>query len=733
MCMNNDENSVRCSATNIFKKDVIAEKSNDNKESKGKGLWLSTAEAANILGVTERGLQVGCARSVQVGKQYKDFDVKIVPGKFNKDQYLFLLSSLPKEAQMKFYEQKLDSSFSKDVNTIISENSFDEPDLDYDSPEYNNYLYNNTATYNRKKADKYIALIETIDDLKIDGSKKKIRDFIDNVWNSRFPAWASSYESYKKARKVYSDEGIDGLFGKYGKQRGSSSVKDDDFKLFCNLYLQQSMPSLKQCYKLVVGAAKKRDSEFKLEEFPNITAFRRKLHSEYSADSILFMRKGEKAYIRKSAAYVERDWSKVNAGSVWFSDHAQIDVMVRCADGRVRAPWVTVWRDAKSAKWLGWNVHDEAPNSNHIFYAFEDSVDRYGLCDIVYVDNGKDYRAKDLTGGRKSGQTNKTKVLHDETVVRPMMSRLKVKVKFALPYNARAKNIERDFLKNKELFSKFFLTYRGGSVAERPERLQQQINSGNAMHIDEFRELFDRYINNVYNNLPVEGGKVHQGRSPNQVWLDESPNLRTVSREALALFCQRSSKAVKIGKNGIDDSRYKISYWAEWMPSMKGEKVFYRRSPKHMEEIWIFRVDSEEFIGKAMLVGATPAIVQNSVEEKVLQEAIKRVRNDLKTQKIIASSFDTVAPEMVLEYLESYIEIKNSKVDNNFLETKHNVKAVVQTDMDKVFDTAKKDKKIGTQDVSKMAKDLQTTTVKKIFTLLSDKLRDENAEKTVQQ
>ena len=110
---------------------------------------------------------------------------------------------------------------------------------------------------------------------------------------------------------------------------------------------------------------------------------------------------GNAAWNKKYASYIPRDYSNLRAGSCWVSDHAQIDVAVNF-NGSVCFPWVTVFRDVKTSKWLGWFLHADAPNSDHIFQAFYYGVQHFGLPDDIYLDNGKDYRCKDFAGGRAS-------------------------------------------------------------------------------------------------------------------------------------------------------------------------------------------------------------------------------------------------------------------------------------------------------------------------------------------
>ena len=70
------------------------------------------------------------------------------------------------------------------------------------------------------------------------------------------------------------------------------------------------------------------------------------LVNKYSANTTIA------AWNKKYATYIPRDYLNIKAGSCWVSDHAQIDIAVE-HKGNVYFPWVTVFRDVKTSKWLG--------------------------------------------------------------------------------------------------------------------------------------------------------------------------------------------------------------------------------------------------------------------------------------------------------------------------------------------------------------------------------------------
>ena len=71
--------------------------------------------------------------------------------------------------------------------------------------------------------------------------------------------------------------------------------------------------------------------------FPSYRAFDRLLKARVPESSIKIARYGMAAWNKKYANFLPRDYSKINAGSCWVSDHAQIDVAVNF-NGKVCFP-----------------------------------------------------------------------------------------------------------------------------------------------------------------------------------------------------------------------------------------------------------------------------------------------------------------------------------------------------------------------------------------------------------
>ena len=133
--------------------------------------------------------------------------------------------------------------------------------------------------------------------------------------------------------------------------------------------------------------------------------------------------------------------------------------------GKTARLWCTAWIDFKTGKWLSWYLHEDAPNTDHVLLSFKWAVAKHGLPKDVIIDNGKDYRARDVASGR----VKKLKADVDKTWCEGIFHALNIVPHFAIPHNARAKSIERQFRYWIESFEKDFPTYTGKNPSERPE------------------------------------------------------------------------------------------------------------------------------------------------------------------------------------------------------------------------------------------------------------------------
>lgn len=563
-------------------------------------IWLTVRQASELLGYADdRTLR----RDIRMHpKKYRTHSEQSPTG----TQYRVLLSSLPEAAQHR-YATRLPAQ-------AAAVTAAPGPEV---------MEYHRAPQHARRKADKYTTLLTLSRGLK----GRQLETFVER-WNLEHPDQRTSYSRILAARAAYETEGLCALIGKTGRMAGYTSVRDLAWQeYFESLFLKEGGPPLTACWEMTLGMALQKDPTLTRDTFPSYKAFERLLKKRVPASAIYRAREGYSRWYRKYAMGIARDYSDILPGDLWVSDHAQLDVMVTLPNGRTCRPWLTVWMDVKSSKILGWNLHAEAPNSDHIFQAFYHAALRFGIPREVYIDNGKDYRALDLSGGRSSHA-----VRVEESRALSLFSVLGIIVHFALPYNAQSKTIERRFLELKNRFSRSLVGFTGGNVVEKPEALQNEIRLGKLLTYDRIVPLVDTYIAEVY-NLRASKGIVLQGQSPDGYYLAHAPQPRTLTADALMLFCTRiclgqGGLGIKVGRDGVKDTELGITYWAEWMQAIKGLRVYLRRDPRAVQSAWVFNADTHAFLGMAVLVASVHMIARGDVQKADLKERMAQKRRE---------------------------------------------------------------------------------------------------------
>jgi hypothetical protein len=216
------------------------------------------------------------------------------------------------------------------------------------------------------------------------------------------------------------------------------------------------------------------------------------------------------------------------------SDHHIVDVFVSCegavcGEGRCQAghrPWWTPMMDVGSRKIISYQISLDVPNSTRILDAFRLAVEREGLPERFYVDNGKDFR--------KATGKAKYKLSPDEqTFLDNRFRALGVSVTWAKPYNAQAKAIERLFKTFVDQHWRSFESYVG-ALGERSEH---------ADHLYRHPELLPTFAQfcaelalrvELYNSTPHRGVGM-SGRTPAEAFAQQRIARRDPDPAAFAL------------------------------------------------------------------------------------------------------------------------------------------------------------------------------------------------------
>jgi len=269
-------------------------------------------------------------------------------------------------------------------------------------------------------------------------------------------------------------------------------------------------------------------------------------------------REGQRAYRERISPYVQRRYDDIYANQVWVGDQMIHDVEVAndlFDDVPLGTPIrlrLDAFEDYRSRKIVG-ATWTHFGSSRSIAASLRRAILQFGPPEMIYVDNGKDY--KKVAKGAQRGFAAADLAPDDIAEIERsgFLARIGCGVVHCIPRHPQSKGVERMF-GTVHHFDAFFSTYTSGSSATRPDA------TGAAMM--EHRRLFKKgrvaesnhplasvfvlaclsWIDK-YNDTP-HSGRGMEGMSPNQVFAAEfNPNQKPTPEAAtLALLMAEYKK-----------------------------------------------------------------------------------------------------------------------------------------------------------------------------------------------
>ena len=442
-------------------------------------------------------------------------------------------------------------------------------------------------------------------------------------WNAAHPDAQLSQSTLYNWQAKHRADGLSGLLPKYGKRKGERRIDAPAWEFFQVQYLQQSRPSVGDCYILLVRKAK-----IEGWTIPSRATIARMVKEDIPEAVRTLRRFGDKKYMDDIQTFTRRDPESIRAGEVFVGDHHILDVFINVGTiekPKWARPWMTAWLDMRSRKFVGWTVN-LSPCTDEIIAAFANAAldPAIGLPRHIYIDNGRDYCSAKFAGrghrGNPLTEEDKETLIAEGKMARSLMDRLDIKTHWAIVENARAKVIERAFKEVVERFSKAFPLYCGRNQDERPDVLEERMKNPKkyAMNLAEFRVIFDDWIRTVFNKT-VSQGAGRAGECPDETYMRTRLPVRTADADVMRLYFMRSTNPFRIGRNGI--TFCKAEYYHPDMALLKGKRVYIRYRAEDPERIWLYDTD-DRYLGEAERISALPAITA-SAEELDAEQARK--------------------------------------------------------------------------------------------------------------
>jgi transposase InsO family protein len=267
---------------------------------------------------------------------------------------------------------------------------------------------------------------------------------------------------------------------------------------------------------------------------------------------LILGREGKRQFQERCEPYLLTDFDSLLPNQIWVSDHGQHDLWVRndlfsgvSANAAVR-PWLTAVMDMRSRKIVG-TAWSATPSSHTISSALRIGIADFGIPQILYVDNGKDFE--------KIGRVDFSPECSGVLV------RLGIQPQYCLPGHPQSKLIESWFGTVRKRFDCLWPSYCGSGPKQRPEECTVALREHQAFlkgkRKDSPLPLASEFVASArqwieeYNSQHPHTGRGMKGRTPDEVF-DELllPGQRRLieSPEVLyALFWDRQRRKVSEG------------------------------------------------------------------------------------------------------------------------------------------------------------------------------------------
>lgn len=500
--------------------------------------WLTVRQVAQLIGTSERYVQRLCKN--------QKYLTKATNGRGRGGKTLLIaLESMTTEEQMSF----LNSSRAEE-----------------------NDLLNGLTQKEREKAGFKLRVVMEYKQFKTTPhSHGRMNQFIE-TFNRENPAAAVTRTQVNRWEHSYDEQGIRGLYdGRGSHNRGNTSIPPEAWDTFYSEWFHNPRSSLQQCYEMT---CQKHKEQF--PQMPSIQSFRRQMEKIPQGVKIL-RNKGKKGFDDNCMPHIDVEYEALASNEQWVADHHVFDVLVKDERGRIFRPWLSAWLDRRSRYIVGYEINSCTPNSDIVLSSFAKACIKCGIPETVLLDNGKDFKAYDLFNN-----SNAVSVAHQ----------MGIRVTNAIVKNAKAKPIERYFRTIEEKYFAMLPCYIAGKPHLRPEKMSMTNRKlklkGLCIPYIEFLETAELVIQEM-NNRPHRGRGM-SGCAPYEVYTQNfvRPARMVKDDDVLHLLLQRTSRPLKVGRNGIRLKASGYDYSNSLLFDLIGKEVYARYNSDDLSKVFIY-------------------------------------------------------------------------------------------------------------------------------------------------
>ena len=338
-------------------------------------------------------------------------------------------------------------------------------------------------------------------------------------------------------------------------------------------YLRPEEPAFSACYRRMVAVAKKKG----WAPIPAERTLRRRLDILVPKAAQILARKGKEAAKRLFPAQ-RRSVAHLHAMQMVNTDGHKLDLRVELSGSeKVDRVFLLGIQDIYSRKILSW-VICKAETWEAVRTAIGNMVEAYGIPEHIYMDNGRAFASKKISGGTR--HRHRFKITEDE--VAGLLKTLDIEPHFVKPYSGQSKPIERawaDLAENICKHPAMAGCYTGRSTQHKPDNYGER-----AVSLDELEAHVAMCIEE-HNSRIGRKTEMAKGKSFDQVF-DESmadpANLVRFASEWQRSLWMLTADTVTARKPDGAIHLFSNRYWHGELNQWIGKKLTVRFDPSDL-------------------------------------------------------------------------------------------------------------------------------------------------------
>lgn len=377
----------------------------------------------------------------------------------------------------------------------------------------------------------------------------------------------------------------------------------------------------------------------KIPSYPTVTRYISYLMNDESLKNAWFLAsRGTREYKNRVMVKGSRDTKGLKVMQIVMGDEHTFDCWVSYTqpNGKVIAikPHLAAWVDMRSRVIMG-DVLCKDANSDILKQSLLKMIysNPGGVPEYLYIDNGKDYTAKTMTGRERNDRSgidfdNETKGFYRSIGIKDDHR--------ALPYEPWSKGqIERFFKTVCDKFTRWMTSYTGtltGSktFAKVEKDIKRMLERGELLTIEEFYEKWHEWLTDIYLHEEHGGLKKMKEtyRNPYDCFMNEERYFKAAPPKSYCTMLMMKSENVLIRNIGI--AKWGYEYRSDELCDYIGRKVDIKYDPEDMAVIYVF--DNK---GKRVCEAYCQELLQIApkVTQKALEEHLKMQKRQQKRDR----------------------------------------------------------------------------------------------------